>query len=49
MNANHILKETPFKKFRGLPWPGAKNLPSNAGTVGSVPGWGTKIPHAAEQ
>ena len=22
-----------------------KNLPSNAGDVGSIPGWGTKIPH----
>ena len=26
-----------------------KNLPWNAGDVGSSPGWGTKIPHAAEQ
>ena len=26
--------------------PGVKNLPSNAGDVGSIPGWGTKIPHA---
>ena len=25
-----------------------KSLPCNAGDVGSVPGWGTKIPHAAE-
>ena len=24
----------------------SKNLPSNAGDVGSVPGLGTKIPHA---
>ena len=23
-----------------------KNLPSGAGDVGSIPGWGTKIPHA---
>ena len=23
-----------------------KNLPSNAGDVGSIPGWGTKIPLA---
>ena len=23
-----------------------KNPPSNAGNVGSIPGWGTKIPHA---
>ena len=26
-----------------------KNPPSNAGDVGSVPGWGTKIPHAVGQ
>ena len=24
-----------------------KNLPSNSGDAGSIPGWGTKIPHAA--
>ena len=24
-----------------------KNLPSNAGETSSIPGWGTKIPHAA--
>ena len=27
--------------------PVVKNLPSSVGDVGSVPGWGTKIPHAA--
>ena len=26
-----------------------KNLPTNAGEVGSIPGQGTKIPHAMEQ
>ena len=26
-----------------------KNLPCNAGEVGLIPGWGTKIPHATEQ
>ena len=26
--------------------PVVKTLPSNAGGVGSIPGWGTKIPHA---
>ena len=25
-----------------------KNLPCNAGDLGWIPGWGTKIPHAAE-
>ena len=29
--------------------PAVKNLPSNAVYVGSVPGWGTKVPHAVEQ
>ena len=29
--------------------PVAKNLPSNAGYVGSIPGWGTMIPHATGQ
>ena len=34
----------------GLPsGPVAKNWPSNAGDVGLIPGWGTKIPHAVEQ
>ena len=26
-----------------------KNLPSNAGDKSSIPGWGTKIPHALRQ
>ena len=26
-----------------------QNPPSNAGDTGSIPGWGTKIPHAAGQ
>ena len=26
-----------------------KNTPSSVGNLGSIPGWGTKIPHAAEQ
>ena len=29
--------------------PVVKNLLSNAGDAGSIPGWGTKIPHAAGQ
>ena len=29
--------------------PVAKNLPSNAGDAGSIPGQGTKIPHATGQ
>ena len=27
----------------------AKNPPSNAGDMGSIPGWRTKIPHAERQ
>ena len=27
--------------------PVVKNLPCKAGDMGSIPGWGTKIPHAA--
>ena len=29
--------------------PAVKNPPSNAGDAGSIPGRGTKIPHATEQ
>ena len=29
--------------------PGVKNPSSNAGDVGLIPGWGTKIPHAVGQ
>ena len=33
--------------FKGLPGgPVIKNLLSNAEGVGSIPGWGTRIPHA---
>ena len=35
------------RDFSGVQW--SKNQPCNAGDVGSIPGWGTKIPHAAEQ
>ena len=29
--------------------PGVKNLPANAGAMGSIPGWDSKIPHALGQ
>ena len=29
--------------------PVVENLPCNAVDMGSIPGWGTKIPHAMEQ
>ena len=37
-----------------MPWdfpggPVVKNTPSNAGDMGLIPGWGTKIPHALGQ
>ena len=36
-----------IKKFRDFPsGPVVKNLPSNAGDAGLIPGRGTKIPHA---
>ena len=36
-------------KTQGIPGgPVIKNLPSNAGDMGSIPGWGTKISHAAK-
>ena len=36
-----------FKDFPG--GPGLKNSLCNAGDVGSIPGQGTKIPHATQQ
>ena len=37
-----------YKEFsRDFPGPGIKNSPSIAGDMSSIPGWGTKIPHAA--
>ena len=39
-----------MKSIKGFPGgPVVKNLPSNAGDMGSIPGQGTKIPHAAGQ
>ena len=37
----------PRRDFPGGPV--VKNLPCNPGDVGSIPGQGTKIPHAVEQ
>ena len=41
-------------KKKAIPWdflhsPVVKNLPCRAGDAVSVPGWGTKIPHAMEE
>ena len=46
-----MLKKKLKKKIVRWDFPGgpvAKNPPSNAGDAGSIPGRGTKIPHAAE-
>ena len=40
-------QETSCGDFLGGPV--LKNLPCNAGDLGSIPGWETKIPHAMEQ
>ena len=42
------LQKVPIKKVMGG-FPGGpvvKNPPSKAGDAGSIPDWGTKIPHA---
>ena len=44
---NHKLKCSCLREFPGGPV--VENPPSNAGDAGSIPGWGTKIPHAAGQ
>ena len=41
-----------MSRVLGWDFPGdpvVKNPPSNAGDAGSIPGWGTKIPHAVGQ
>ena len=48
--SNFGVNETLKLVDRDLPGgPVVKNPPSNAGDAGSIPGRGTKIPHAAEQ
>ena len=43
------LEKTQKQQTWGFPGgPGVKNLPWNAGDLGSIPGWGTRIPHAEE-
>ena len=46
-NSVEFLKKTGNRDFPGGPV--VKNLPSNAGDAGSIPGQETKIPHAEEQ
>ena len=48
----NIIYMHPFKVYRSGDFPGGpvvKNLPYNAGDTGSIPGQGTKIPHAPGQ
>ena len=48
----HLIHQIDIKNSKPrdlLGGPVAKNLPCNAGDVGSIPGPGTKIPHAREQ
>ena len=47
LSEREIKKMIPFRDFPGGPV--VKNPPSNAGDVGSIPGRGTKIPHAVGQ
>ena len=44
---NMYLTKIYFRDFPGGPM--VKNPPSNARDAGSIPGWGTKIPHAVGQ
>ena len=44
-----VLEAKLGKKWDFSSSPVAKSLPSNAGDTGSIPGQGTKIPHAAGQ
>ena len=43
----NVLEWLQSRKIEGpsLEGPVVKNLPSNVGDTGSVPGWGTDIPH----
>ena len=42
-----LVSKTKLGHFSG--GPGVKNPPYNTGDVGSIPGQGSKIPHAAGQ
>ena len=43
------LKESTKKLLRDFPGgPVVKTSPSNAGGVGSIPGWGARVPHALQ-
>ena len=44
-----LLQMAEFHSWDSPGGPGVKNLPSNAGDTGSIPGRGTKITHALGQ
>jgi len=44
-----ILNESERRRKDFSCGPVVKNLPCNAGNIGSIPGRGSKIPHSAEQ
>ena len=47
---NNFMQQKNIVRFLDVPGgPVVKNLACNAGDRGSIPGQGTKIPHAAEQ
>ena len=46
---NETNKQNSLKGYRDIPGgPVVKILPCNAQDTGSVPGWGTKVPHVSE-
>ena len=52
INKNILLIISAIKKKTLRDSPGGsvvENLPYNEGNMGSIPGWGTKIPHAWKQ
>ena len=52
LNEAQVLDVSLLKEFSERDFPVSlvvKNLPSNAGDVGWIPGWGTEIPSAAGQ
>ena len=48
LQAPSFKKNTKIGDWDFLGGPVVKNLPCNAEDTGSIPGWGTKIPHAVE-
>ena len=50
VNIHHLIQIQNWRNRKNLGGNSlVKNPPSNAGGIDSIPGWGTKIPHAAGQ